>query len=212
MKKTAILILSLMLLGGCSENNSENKDVSEKDSLFSVTYEDETKYVKNETLFDTNTSLLYEGISYQITNVEIAKEIGNRENVDTFLFDEDIDETGKLNESMRFIWVTLKMKNTTEEEKEILVNYPLAWIYTDNVVTEAAAEGIYIYPEQENKKPNEKFHCILESGEEKEVEVGYILSEINTEGKLYFCLGQSGSELDSAENHFLYLGELINEK
>lgn len=216
--KPFAVFLLIILITGC---NNKNMDINNSESINSfenrdnsepIVYENEIKHVQEENKQDTNTSILYEGITYQIIDVQIGKEVGNHKKEDFTFWTKEVDEEGNLTGFEQYIWVTLNVKNTTNEEKEILVNYPIVWISSDNVVIEAASEAIYLYPNQGNRKPQEKFHCILKGGEEKQIEIGYLLFETNPKDSLYFCLGNSGSELDNSNNIFLYLGEVRNEK
>lgn len=175
-------------------------------------YEGELKTILEENKKATYTQVEYENILYEILDVQMGKNIGTHKKENINFWNEQIDEKGNLLSSEQYVWITMKIKNLSEGKKEFLVNKSIVIINDSNIVTETAAEARYINPEQGWSSPQKRFHCLLESGEEKEIEIGYIVSEELATDSLYFCIGSGGSQLDNPNNTYLYLGEFTNEE
>lgn len=229
MKRMNLLMVALLMISvtGCTDSvntikddnrevikYSETTDISQEgNNVTAETYEDEIKSVYGENKKETFAEIEYENVKYKIKNVEISKDIGNHEKSQINFWNEQIDEQGNLLGNEQYIWITFKVKNSGNEKQEILLNNLIANIDSENIVTETAAEARYIYPEQSGISVEQRFHCILEPDEEKEVEIGYIIEEKSAQDAIYYCLGPGGgAALDNPSNIFIYLGELEDEK
>lgn len=229
MKRMNLLMVALLMISltGCTDSvntiKDDNREVikySESTDIFqegnnvtAETYEDEIKSVYEENKKETFAEIEYENVKYKIKNVEISKNIGNHEKSQINFWNEQIDEQGNLLGNEQYIWITFKVKNSGNEKQEILLNNLIANIDSENIVNETAAEARYIYPEQSGISVEQRFHCILEPDEEKEVEIGYIIEEKSVQDAIYYCLGSGGgAALDNPSNIFIYLGELEDEK
>lgn len=168
----------------------------------------EEKMTREDNKKDTDAEVERDGILYKIENVEITKKIGARRKDSVSFGMEEADAEGNLSGAQEYIWLTLQIRNSESTEQEILLNNPIVNIDEVNSVTETAAEAIYIDPEQTGMKARERFHCKLKPGEEKTVELGYIIETVNAPDTLYYCVGDGGNEFSDPSYEFLYLGEV----
>lgn len=221
LKVCVVFTLISVMLGACSASEPVNQgsqgvilDNSQEDNIgqADVTYEDETKTVINDNKYEWNDKVQLEGITYQLVSVQCTQQLDGRDEKKVNYLTDKIDENGNLFDSEWFIWMKIKIKNEGAEQEEVIVNTnTFVNITNENVVTETGAEAVYISPEQ-SEEQKEIFHCILNAGEEREVELGYQINENNVSGNLYYCIGYGGSSIDGTDNKFLNVEEFWNEK
>ncbi|SDF92809.1 hypothetical protein [Marvinbryantia formatexigens] len=210
-----ILVFSGMLLaqhfpvqaGLIVEESETGKKIMEQ-SAEPETYAPEPDIIiKDENKKEIPAKAEYEGVSFEIESVFIGREIGDHDKDRIDFWEEEVDEQGNLLGEERYVWISLTAKNETEQEKEILINsFRLVNVSEKNVLTGTGAEMRYINPEQKlADNPSKRFHCFFAPGEEKSLEVGYILPE-EPEGELYYHIGVWGT-FENADCVLVHLEE-----
>lgn len=218
LKKTmlaAILISSGMLMtqqlpvqaGLIVEENGTDKKPAQKPAEPETYAPEPDIVIKEENKKEIPAKAEYEGVSFEIEAASVGKEIGDHDKNRINFWDEETDEQGNLTGEERYVWISLTAKNETEQEKEILVNtFRLVELREGNVLTGTGAEMRYIDPEQElADNPGKRFHCFFAPGEEKSLEVGYILPG-EAEGELYYHIGVWGT-FENADCVLVHLEE-----
>lgn len=220
-KKYVMLGLSIFILSGCTSqsNNSGNSGIAQINGTENGSnqktevYEDEIKSVLKDNKLNWNDSVTIDGISYQIQNISIGKELENHNKDDINYLTDEVDENGNFLGTNRFIWMDVKIRNTGNEKKEVIVNSNNFYsISKDNVITETGAEAVYIDQDEKESNPAEHFHCDLNGGEERTITLGYWIDTRNVNGTFYYGIGNSGSSIDDVNNKFLNVEEFWNEK
>ena len=223
-KRLVPICLVLFIFSGCSYSNDEiphNADSNiETDNVVdsenednAITYEDETKKVIGDNLKTVDNVIEFENISYKILKMSVDKKIGKHDKSKINYLTDEVDEQGNLLGENRFIWLELMVENTTDAEQEVVVNSNVFYGISDSmVIVEADAEAVYISPEEKNRRPSERFHCLLKPKESRKLELGYIIDRKSVKGTLYYGIGSSGSDIDDVNNKFINVEEYWHEK
>lgn len=208
MKMKRILIVGLLVctLSGCSLLDKGNVKKGE-------TYENKTMKALDDNLMNANSEVIKDGIAYKITNMTSGKELGNHDMEQVNYLTDEVDKQGNLLGTYRFIWIELTVENKNDEKREVEVNSNNFYGISDaGIIAETGAEGVYISPEEDNRRPSERFHCLLQAGEKRNLELGYLIDVNNVKSALYYGIGNSGSELEDVNNKFLNVEEFWNEE
>lgn len=227
---SSLIFASVLFFGGCGQVKQQERSnqggvvqeevkeddrevkTAEDDGEVGVTYEDEIITVLEDNKYSWNEVVKCENIEYQILEVVRNNEIGTKERNRMDYAESELDAEGKLTGTEEFLWIRLKIKNTGNQTEEVVLNdNTFVGITENNEVFGVSNDAVYIEPEQKGMESRERFHYEIKAGEEKEIELGYLVEPTEKVGNLYYSINRHGEELDHPDNKFLNVEEFWNE-
>ena len=181
---------------------------TDKSSGGAVTYDDEAFYMKDGQEAGLHEEITQDGCVWTVSSIELTKTLGDRSQADIDYWGETIDDQGNLTGAQSYLFVTVSCRNASGSTKEVLLNSN-GFVALDEAgqLLETASEARYISKKQDgNSSPVKAFHYVLKDGEETGwIEIGYIIEDkvFNDGNKLYYCVGERGSELGNPENRYI---------
>lgn len=159
--------------------------------------------LNNANVFKLDEQVNIDGIVFANLNVDIRKEL--REGLtkeDLIYFDEQTDETGKLEDGYTYIFADIEITNTTDEEKVVYLSCGDFVIINDkNDIIDSTNELRYRSAyESTNATRKDYYRCEFEPKEEKQLELGYIAPEsLVQQEHLLYSINLYGTGTESEE-------------
>lgn len=159
---------------GTTASSGQQPDGSGKGDVYFV----DDLYTREENILPVTQPASAGGISCKIENVEYTESFGdrNRERLNLFSPEIEIDSQGKLSEGFQFLFLTITFTNTTEQSQEIVRTSNAIYVVGDSLITIPwTADACYYDRDWEKGTESEKHHWELEPGEGVTSEIGWVI-------------------------------------